>query len=113
MASAEDDVDILLPLAIAAVAGLLDMKEDEMPDTLIAVLHNYGVACHKKGVEYAHSMPTIPHSDPRAHRRRPLTVPSFPPPPPTGFSSIDSDAPTLPPPDYVREALENDNEEQG
>lgn len=108
MASAEDDVDVLMPLAIAAIAGVLGIHEDELPDTIIAVLHNYGVACHKKGIEYAHTMPTIPHSNPRAHKRR-YTVPSFPPPPPTGFSSVDSDAPTLPPPAHVKEALENDD----
>lgn len=72
MDDAERDIGPLLPLALQAIADLLDTDTDRLPAGIEGVLRHYGAACHQKGddagYDRAFNEPTI----------RTKTDPAFP-----------------------------------
>ena len=79
---AQDDIKPLVPLALSAIAELLDTDEDHLPAGLRGILENYGRSCHEKGRDSAYSEDTNPG--------RGQTNKGFPPP--------IEERPTTPPP---------------
>jgi hypothetical protein len=71
----KDDVEPLVPLALSAIAELLDTTEDKLPSGLGGVLLHFGIACHTEGWDRAHDEPTDPRLD---------TQPGFPAVTPSG-----------------------------
>jgi hypothetical protein len=75
---AKDDVASLVPLALDALADLLDTTPEKLPAGIQGVLTHFGAACHTKGWEQAHDEPTNPKL---------TTVPMFPAVLPSGVAS--------------------------
>lgn len=61
---ASEDIGPLVPLALGALAELLDTQVEKLPAGIAGVLEHYGIACHKEGWDRAHDEPTMPGTEP-------------------------------------------------